>query len=41
MLSYGPFFKKMERKGMTGYQLIEKLGLSRRTYYRNKSGYHT
>jgi len=40
MLSYEPLFKTMERKSITGYQLIEKLGLSRRTYYRIKSGNH-
>jgi putative transcriptional regulator len=40
MLSYDPLFKTMKEKGITGYQLIEKLGLSRRTYYRIKSGHH-
>jgi len=40
MLSYEPLFDTMERKGITGYHLIEKLDFSRRTYYRIKSGSH-
>lgn len=40
MLSYEPLFRTMEQKGITAYQLIEKLGVSRRTYYRIKSGSH-
>jgi len=40
MLSYEPFYQTMKRKGITSYHLIEKLGLSRRTYYRIKAGNH-
>jgi len=40
MLSYEPFYQTMANKGITSYHLIEKLGLSRRTYYRIKSGNH-
>jgi len=40
MLSYEPLFHTMKQRGLTSYQLIEKLGFSRRTYYRIKSGNH-
>ena len=37
MISYGPLFRTMERKGITSYRLM-KLGFPRSTYYAMKRG---
>jgi len=40
MLSYEPLFKTMEQKNITAYNLIEKLGFDRSTFYRIRKGMH-
>ena len=38
MISYRPFYKTLERKGITEYQLIYKQGISANTIHRMKHG---
>ena len=40
MISYQPLFDLMERRNITAYFLIEKLGFDRRTFYRIRKGNH-
>ncbi len=37
MISYGPLFETMKRKGVSSYRL-QKMGFSRATYYSIKKG---
>lgn len=38
MISYSPFYKTLDSKNMTEYQLIYKFGISSNTLYRMKKG---
>ena len=38
MISYDPLFETMKKKKITSYKLIQKYGLSSKTYYRMKNG---
>ncbi|MCK1157639.1 helix-turn-helix domain-containing protein [Streptococcus uberis] len=38
MISYSPFYKTLDSKNITEYQLIYKFGMSSNTLYRMKKG---